>query len=163
MESIAGMPEDWAEQAAERKNEDERRAALENELKVERLRRAKAVGPELIKALHRWLFSQTEKYNQLRGKDELETVYSFDKYRSPTGERKHEICVRRIDRKKSPLTIKYSEVTQSVEYDTSAGRGSLSVEVSDDGTGYFVDAYHRRYSVEELGKFLLDKFESGVF
>lgn len=151
--------EDWAESAAERRNEDERIGALNAELKVEQLRRSKHFGPKLIKSVHLWLHSQAEKFNELRGREEMEVSYTLDTYRSKTGNRDHEICVKWVGLKRPSLTIRYSEIIPAFTYECEADSGSFALTVSDEGQWCLTDSGNCFSAVPAFGSFLLKKFE----
>jgi len=153
---------DWAEEAAakafeqdEQRQENIQRSNREAKIKDE-------VGPRLFKELIEWIASQVEKYNKLRGKEELK-VQRIEAAKMASGIIHDRIVVSRLDGKKLALKIEYLPETGMITYECGAGKGSFALQAGDDGQMRFETPYHQAVSVEDIGTEALSKFMSSQF
>jgi hypothetical protein len=70
--------------------------------------------------------------------------------------------IRRINRP-AVLTVEFEQDSLRVRYSCGVGTGEYQVNVDTSGSVFFADAYHRRFTAEELGEKMLDSLLESPF
>jgi hypothetical protein len=153
----------WADNAARQANDDDGRQRLENELELRKQKIKDERGPDLLQELVARLEAEVEKFNSIRGKQELRLTHQTMPERD-TGFYGDLVQVSRLDGQKSPLKLMYSRTSHILSYQCGAGNGQFTLQIdSHTNAPYFEGPYHRRFSISEIGDFILSLWEKAQF
>jgi len=142
----------WAKEAAERYKLEAAAKLVESERFVTEDRLRHSLAPEIWEELRLWLKAECTDYNSEIGKG----ILAFEVWPST------KVVIRRTD-KPATLKVDFDKDAQRVRYSCGAGQGEFLFKVNPDMTVILPTAYDVPYSVEEVGKLLLDLLMKSPF